>query len=117
MWLNKFSSVLIAVLFIFSIMILSFPRPSLAVARLDSPMASNHYLENRKDDISKILSVLEKKTGDHKNLVEKTKDKLFTLSEGKIQLISSLCERISHDSYSADADIAFLLITTLIIFS
>ena len=44
MWLNKFSSVLIAVLFIFSIMILSFPRPSLAVARLDSPKASNHYL-------------------------------------------------------------------------
>lgn len=69
-----------------------------------------------KDDISKILSVLEKKTGDQK-LVEKAKDKLFTLSEGKIRLISSLCERISHDSYSADADIAFLLITTLIIFS
>lgn len=116
MWLNKFSSVLIVVLFILSIMILSFPRPSLAVARLDSPKASNHYLVNRKDDISKILSVLEKKTGDHK-LVEKAKDKLFTLSEGKIRLISSLCERISHDSYSADADIAFLLITNLIIFS
>ena len=69
-----------------------------------------------KDDISKILSVLEKKTGDQK-LVEKAKDKLSTLSGGEIQLISSLCGQISHDSYSAGADIAFLLITTLIVFS
>lgn len=69
-----------------------------------------------KDDISKILSVLEKKTGDRK-LVEKAKGKLFTLSEGEILLISSLCERISRDSHSAGADIAFLLITTLIVFS
>lgn len=114
MWTNKFSSVLI-VLFILSIMILSFPRPSMAVARLDSPKASYHLI-NRKDDISKILSVLEKKTGDQK-LVEKAKDKLSTLSGGEIRLISSLCERISEDSYSAGADIAFLLITTLIIFS
>lgn len=116
MWVNKFSSLLIALIFILSVVIVSFPRPSLAVARLDSPKASNHYLVNRKDDISKILSVLEKKTGDQK-LGEKAKDKLPILSGEEIRLISSLCERISQDSYSAGADIAFLLITTLIIFS
>jgi len=116
MWANKISQVLIAVLFIFSIMMFGFPGQSPAVARFDVKKESNHYSVNRKDDISKILSVLEKKTGDQK-LVEKAKDKLFTLSRREIQLITSLCERISHDSYSAGADIAFLLIITLIIFS
>lgn len=116
MWANKNSSVLIAVLFILSIMMFGFPGQSLAVARLDNPKASNYHLIYRKDNISKILSVLGKKTGDQK-LVEKAEDKLFTLSRGEIQLISSLCERISHDSYSAGADIAFLLIITLIVFS
>jgi hypothetical protein len=116
MWVNKFSSVLIAFIFILTILTLSFPRPSLAIARSRNPKASKHYLVNRKNDISNILSVLEKKTGDQE-LVEKVKDKLSKLSGGKMKLISSLCERISHDSQSAGADIAFLLIITLIIFS
>ena len=116
MWVNKFFSVLIALIFILTVVIPGLPRQSMAVVRLDSPKASNHYLINRKDDILKILSVLEKKTGDQK-LVEKAKGKLFTFSDGEIQMISSLCDRISQDSYSAGADIAFLLITTLIIFS
>ena len=116
MRVNKPYSVLIALVFIISLVILNSPSSSMAVSSLYSPKASNHYLVNRKDDISKILSVLEKKTGDQK-LVEKAKDKLSTLSGGEIQLISSLCGQISHDSYSAGADIAFLLITTLIVFS
>lgn len=116
MRINKPFSVLIALVFIISLVMLNFPSSSMAVSSLYSPKASNHYLVNRKGDISKILSVLEKKTGDRK-LVEKAKGKLFTLSEGEILLISSLCERISGDSYSAGADIAFLLSITLIIFS
>jgi len=116
MWANKFFPVLIVVLFILSIMIVTFPSPSLAVARLDNSKANNHYLLNSKNEISNILSVLEKKTGDQE-LLEKAKGKLFALNGEEIQLISSLCERISHDSYSAGADIAFLLIITLIIFS
>ena len=115
MWTNKFSSILVAFIFILTISILSFPRTSLAFARTGNPKARKHYLVNRKNDISNILSVLEKKTGDRK-LVEKAKDKLSNLSGGEIKLISSLCERISHDSQSAGADIAFLLIITLIIF-
>jgi len=116
MRVNKPFSALITLVFIISLVILNFPSSSMAVSSLYSPKASNHHLVNRKDDISKILSVLEKKTGDRK-LVEKAKDKLLTLNEGRIRLISSLCERTSHDSYSAGANIAFLLSITLIIFS
>lgn len=115
MWTNKFSSVLIAFIFILTISILSFPRPSLAIARSSNPKPSKHYFVHRKNDISNILSVLEKKTGD-RELVEKAKDKLSNLSGRKIKLISSLCDRISHDSQSAGGDIAFLLIIALIIF-
>lgn len=116
MWANKFSSVLIACIFILTISIFSFPRPSLAIAGSRNPKASKYYLVNRKNDISNILSILEKKTRDQE-IVEKAKDKLSNLSGGEIKLISSLCERISQDSQSAGADIAFLLIITLIIFS
>ena len=113
---NKPFSVLIILVFIVSLVILNFPSSSMAVSSLYSLKAINPDLKNHKDDRSKILSVLEKKTGDRK-LVERAKGKLFTLSEGEILLISSLCERISRDSHSAGADIAFLFITILIVFS
>jgi len=116
MRVNKPFSVLIALVFIISLVILSFPSSSMAVSSLYSPKASNPDLKKLKDDRSKIRLVLEKKTGD-KELIEKVEDNLFTLSDGEIKLISSLCERISRDSHSAGADIAFLLITTLIVFS
>jgi 4-hydroxybenzoate polyprenyltransferase len=64
----------------------------------------------------KILSVLEDRMGDEK-ILEKTKDKLLTLNDKKVRLISSLCERISDGERTAGADIAFSLVTALIVLS
>jgi len=90
-------------------------RSSIAVAGITGPKLSNPYsVVNRKADMAKILSVLENKMGGQK-LPEKAMDKLFTLSDGQIRLIASLAERIANDGHTGGADIAFLLITALII--
>jgi hypothetical protein len=76
--------------------------------------ASNH-----KGDISKILSVLEKRTADS-NLLKKAEEKLLTLSKTRAHLIASLSDRM-HETAGGDNtvgnDIAFLLIAALIILS
>lgn len=72
---------------------------------------SRHTLE-----VSKVLSVIEKRVGDQK-LVKKIKDKLPTVSEERLHMLASLSERIADDKQSAKTEIAFLLLTTLIIFS
>lgn len=73
-------------------------------------------LRNRRENLAEIRLVLEKRIGD-KVLAEKAVEKLSALSANEIELLSSLCERISHDSRAVGADLAFFLITTLIIFS
>ena len=64
--------------------------------------------------IPKILSVLQTRSADHK-VMEKTEGKLLTMNQREIHLISSLCDRISADRGSLGADIAFSLITALIV--
>ncbi len=71
---------------------------------------------HRETDVMKILSVLEKKVGDQK-LLEKAKEKLSTLKEPEFSLISSLSEQIVKEGDRPGVDIAFLLITALIILS
>jgi hypothetical protein len=63
-----------------------------------------------------VLSVLEKRVGDQR-LLGKIRDKLPTLSEDRLRMIASLSERVAVDDHSAKTDIAFLLLTALIIFS
>jgi hypothetical protein len=79
-----------------------------------------HFRTALKHDgnILKILSVLGKKTDDP-NLLRKAKEKLFTLSNMQAQLIASLSDRISGagGENTVGTDIAFLLITALIILS
>jgi hypothetical protein len=114
---NNFFSVWITLVFIIGPITLCLPSAAMAVSSSYRLKANNSDLINKqKDDYSNILSVLEKKIGD-RELIEKARGKLSTLSDGEIRLISSLCDRITHDSHSADADVAFLLIATLIIFS
>jgi hypothetical protein len=48
---------------------------------------------------------------------DKVRHKLLVLSDGQIRLITSLSDRINDEGRTAGADIAFLLITALIIFS
>ncbi|HXX56430.1 MAG TPA: hypothetical protein VEI96_00350 [Thermodesulfovibrionales bacterium] len=76
-----------------------------------------HSKELKKDSaMAKILPVLESRVGDQK-LLERAKDKLALMDEAEIRLIASLCERISLDRGTPDADIAFLLVTALIVLS
>ncbi len=68
------------------------------------------------DTISKILSVLEIRSSDRR-ILDKAAGKLSAMNNRDIRLISSLCDRISADGDTAGADIAFSLITAMIVLS
>ena len=74
--------------------------------------------ENRTElpETSKIMSVLEDRIEDPEVLA-KTRDKLHTLSDEEIRLVSSLCDRIANGERTAQADIVFSLVTALIVLS
>jgi len=69
-----------------------------------------------KIDMSGILLVLENRVRD-KKLLEKTKYKLFSLDNKDIRLIASLCEQISRGNNTPGSDIAFSLVSALIVLS
>ena len=71
---------------------------------------------SRGEEISKILKVLENKMGNQK-ITPKTLDKLHSLSDEQIGLIATLSERIADNSQTVAADVAFLLITALLVWS
>ncbi|MFZ5798996.1 MAG: hypothetical protein ACYCYR_16480 [Desulfobulbaceae bacterium] len=77
-----------------------------------------HILANRvmKAETAKIMSVLEKRIEDPKVLA-KTREKLHILPADEIRLVSSLCERISDEGQTAQAEIVFSLVTALIVLS
>jgi hypothetical protein len=63
----------------------------------------------------KILSVLEDRTMD-RTVLDKAVDTLSTMKGSRLRLLSSLSDRVSEDS-GAGADIAFSLMTVLIVLS
>ena len=71
---------------------------------------------SREIDRLQILSVLADKMEDQR-LFGKARDKLSALSDRQMRLIASLSDRISNEGKTAGTDIAFLLITALIILS
>jgi hypothetical protein len=75
-----------------------------------------YSLIDHSTEIFKVLSVLEKKVAD-KRLRKKLEDKLPALSDNRLKLAASLSEQISDGGHSAKKDFAFLLLTTLIVFS
>jgi hypothetical protein len=75
------------------------------------------YAEIRgKDTVSKIVSVLAIRSSSGK-VIGKAAEKLSAMNDRDLRLISSLCDRISADHGSAGADIAFSLITAMIVLS
>ncbi len=68
------------------------------------------------DTVAKIVSVLEIRSSDRK-ILDKAAEKLSVMNKRDIQLISSLCDRISVGGDTAGADIAFSLITAMIVLS
>ena len=88
----------------------------IAISRTTNPDLGDQYTPLHQVDTLKILSVLENKMRDRK-LLEKVRDKLNTLDDRQTRLIASLSDRIAYEEKTAGADIAFLLITVLIILS
>lgn len=72
--------------------------------------------DSRSSRIAKIVSVLENRTPDRK-ILGKAMEKLLTIDEGQLRLISSLSERIANHSDTPGADIAFSLLTAMIVLS
>jgi len=71
---------------------------------------------NHASEVFKILSVLKGRIEDPK-LIQKVEDKLSTLREDRLHMVVSLSERITDGDRGVETDIAFFLLTTLIIFS
>lgn len=74
--------------------------------------------ENRRveAETSRIMAILEERIEDPVVLA-KTREKLFTLKDEEIRLVSSLCDRISLGERTARAEIVFSLVTALIVLS
>ena len=90
---------------------------AIAEGEMKKPEIGLEYDEmHRETDVIKILAVLEKKIQDQ-NLLEKAKVKLFSLKDLEFDLITSLSKQIAKEGETPGVDIAFLLITVLIILS
>ncbi len=66
--------------------------------------------------VLKVISLLEKKTDDPK-VIDRLRRKISALGEKRLQMVSSLSDRILSKGHTAEADVAFLLVTALIVFS
>jgi hypothetical protein len=73
-------------------------------------------IKNKDKDTVKILSVLAIRSSDGK-VLGRAAEKLSAMNDRDLRLISSLCDRISADGGTAGADIAFSLMTAMIVLS
>lgn len=67
-------------------------------------------------EMLKILPVLEDKI-ENRKLLEKSKEKIFSMNSRELHLVAALCEKISDEGQTVSSDIAFLLVTALIVLS
>ena len=80
------------------------------------PAETRHAEFSGRNDISKIMSVLESRRPD-KRVLEKAAGKMSDMNELKLRLMSSLCDRITSDAGTPAADLAYSLLTALIVLS
>ena len=71
--------------------------------------------EHRADQ-QQVLSVIEHRTMNEK-VRERMREKIFTLSERELHLAASLCERIARDDHSPGSNLAFSIVTAMIVLS
>ena len=71
-------------------------------------------ISSRASNVLKIISVLDHRMTDQP-LLEKAKEKVFTLSDRHTRLIASLSDQVVKERNSTTGDIAFLLLTALIV--
>ena len=98
-------------------LVVAFCIPSVSESAADGRHTRTEAEVSPKDSrISRILPILESRFGDPK-LRRKATIKLETMPDDRVELISSLCDKIAMNSASAGSDIAFSLISMLIILS
>ena len=77
---------------------------------------ARYSLLDHSTEMFKVISVLKKRVRDEK-LLKKIVQKLPDLSDKRLRIMVSLSERMSADDRGDDKDFAFLLLTTMIVFS
>ncbi len=105
-----------AALVLFALVALGVAVPSFA-ASSDGP-ARVPKSERAAESIErhKVLAVIGSRTTDERTL-ERMHEKLDVLSGRKLRLAAALCDRMARDEGSAGADLAFSLVTALIVLS
>ncbi|MBE0555689.1 MAG: hypothetical protein IH628_00520 [Proteobacteria bacterium] len=96
--------------------ILSIASATASVGYQPAGAVTGGYAEFRGADTVKILSVLAIRSTGGK-VLGKAAQKLSAMNDRDLRLISSLCDRISADRGTAGADLAFSLITAMIVLS
>jgi hypothetical protein len=66
--------------------------------------------------VLRVISLIEKKT-DNQKVLAQIRHKLTNIGEERLRMISSLSERLVSKGPEAESEVAFLLLTALIIFS
>jgi hypothetical protein len=104
------------ILFLFFVLLLLLWDASGAFAASTGITAETRRAELSGRDIPKIMSVLESRRVD-KKVLEKAAGKMSDMNKRKLRLMSSLCDRISEDAGTPAADLAYSLLTALIVLS
>jgi hypothetical protein len=90
---------------------------SIATSRLEgSKLNAPPNVNHRDTEIAEILSVLEDKV-ENREIAEKLKDKLFTLSDKQTRLIASLARLTANGDQAAGTEMVFFVMMVLIIVS
>lgn len=85
------------------------------MANLDAaPLRQQERTIQQREELAHVLSVVEHRTTDPK-VLEKMRKKLPGLNDRELHLAALLCERISRDDSSAGANIAFSIVTAMIV--
>ena len=104
----------VQIFFLLSVLIPAFGAPAQAAATEQGQSIVSGPITNV--EMLKILPVLEDKIS-NKKLLEKSKEKIYTMNTHELRLVAALCEKISDKGQTVSSDIAFLLVTALIVLS
>jgi hypothetical protein len=104
------------IFFLFVVLLLLLWQSSGVFAASTGIPAETRRAELSGRDIPKIMSVLESRRLD-KRVLEKAAGKMSDMNDRKLRLMSSLCDRISADTGTPAADLAYSLLTALIVLS
>ena len=104
------------IIFLFITLLLIWNASGAFASPIDVAAKARHAEFSSRNEIPKIMSVLESRTPD-KKVLEKAADKMSDMNERNLRLMSSLCDRISATAGTSAADLAYSLLTALIVLS